>query len=705
MRTTWLSTEMKLRWLILALLISPLWGATYYVSQSAQTPFSGGTACNGHNTSAYTFLSSGSYTAGDTIYLCGTITNEVSMGHSGTSGSRINVIFDTGASITRGVCDSSYCFNFNGQSYITLSGGSQPCGWNTATNTSEGTCNGFIEATANGSPISSVSASMSGSTATFTDSVVFPLGTFGNGSVLAGSSFSVSGYDVSWTITGGGGTTSITATSSGTSGLASATGGKLSPANLAGGGAISCSGTNNEIENLGIYNIFVYVDQSGVIPSNNSAWIDSINSNGGCTIHDNQMHDAEWGIEWGTTGSSSGPWNIYNNDIYHMSHGPTIAQAATATLSGINIYGNHIHDGNETPTPSDSCPNHTDGIHFFGPNGSSGGLTVSANIYNNIFDGNTSTLSNGNNCLTAWIFMEGTSQPGSGGINIYNNKLTSDATASTIGSDGFITIGMTNNSGNFVNILNNTMACASANWSPAGMEINLASYNITDNAFLNCSPAIWNEGVAVFNMTYNAVDQATCSGGGNGCYHGGNGGTNLQTGSLDLNTALYPTSGSSAIGNGTNLTSDCSTFTSLCSDLAGNSRPSTGNWTIGAYNQAGSGSATEPTCSANCAGTYTGSTTATFANPNSGTTIMCYTTTGTTPVTNGSGTGCTTGTSLSGSTGNVTVSASETVKVVAGTSTLTDSSVLSEAYTINPATSVSTTRQGQAVISGAAVVQ
>lgn len=118
------------------------------------------------------------------------------------------------------------------------------------------------------------------------------------------------------------------------------------------------------------------------------------------------------------------------------------------------------------------------------------------------------------------------------------------------------------------------------------------------------------------------------------------------------------------------------------------------------YSNDPGGFAVPPTCSTNCAGNYTGSVVATFANSNSGTTIMCYTTNGSTPATNGSGTGCTTGTSLSGSSGNVTVSASETVEVVAGTSTLSDSSVLSEAYTINsssPSSAVGATAVGVSI--------
>src|SRR5271170_1636186 len=124
--------------------------STYYVSQAGGT-FSGGTHCNGQTTQVPSWFSvSGHYTAGDTVYLCGTITSELTVGNSGSSANPINVIFDTGAGITVPYCDTNACFAFGGNTYVTLNGGT-PCGWNTKTNTSEGTCNGIIQATANGS--------------------------------------------------------------------------------------------------------------------------------------------------------------------------------------------------------------------------------------------------------------------------------------------------------------------------------------------------------------------------------------------------------------------------------------------------------------------------------------------------------------------------------------------------------------------------
>jgi hypothetical protein len=78
------------------------------------------------------------------------------------------------------------------------------------------------------------------------------------------------------------------------------------------------------------------------------------------------------------------------------------------------------------------------------------------------------------------------------------------------------------------------------------------------------------------------------------------------------------------------------------------------------------------------AGTYTSVQSVTISTTSSGA-ILCYTTNGATPATNGA-TGCTTGTLYSGA---VAVATSQTVKAVAGGTGYTDSSVGSAAYVIN----------------------
>ncbi len=279
------------------------------------------------------------------------------------------------------------------------------------------------------------------------------------------------------------------------------------------------------------------------------------------------MHDAGWGISWVIGSSNSGPWNVYNNEFYHFSHGPTLPYGGQAgTVSGINIYGNYLHDFN---WDSSGCGYHNDGIHIYGQ---ATPVTVSANIHDNIFGGAAGS------CLTAHIFQESTTQPGSGGVNIYNN--VAYFTDNPVGGTGIFGLGPTNGVGT-VNLYNNTIVCSTAGGGPTGLLINVATFNVKNNLLKNCSPALWNEGAASATIDHNAVDQATCSGGGNGCYKGGTGGTNLATGATNLTASYGLGAGSSAIGAGVNLTS--LNIAALDFDKAGTSRPSSGVWDAGAY--------------------------------------------------------------------------------------------------------------------------
>ena len=93
--------------------------------------------------------------------------------------------------------------------------------------------------------------------------------------------------------------------------------------------------------------------------------------------------------------------------------------------------------------------------------------------------------------------------------------------------------------------------------------------------------------------------------------------------------------------------------------------------------QIGNSQATAPSCTPGN-GAYASTQTVTCTNPNSGTTVMCYSTS-TTPATNGAGTGCTTGTAY---TVALSITIPSTLKVIAGTSLLPDSTVSTYSYTV-----------------------
>jgi hypothetical protein len=139
-------------------------------------------------------------------------------------------------------------------------------------------------------------------------------------------------------------------------------------------------------------------------------------------------------------------------------------------------------------------------------------------------------------------------------------------------------------------------------------------------------------------------------------------------------------SNDTVVYSGTNYTSLCSTnfnglpLSNLCYDILGNARPVSGSWQAGAYYYTGT-QASPATCSPTSGVVPQ---TVTCTNPNTGTTVACYTTNGTTPATAGNGTSCTTGTVY---TTAISVSVAETIEIIAGTSTLADSTVNSYTYT------------------------
>jgi hypothetical protein len=134
-----------MRWLLILALCGCCWGATRYVAQTAGT-FSGGTACNGQTAITPATFNSTTLSAGDTTYLCGTITGTanttiLTVSQNGTSGNPITIIWDTNAILESPYFKASAngvgCgggISICGRSYIVLNGGT----------------NGILENTANG---------------------------------------------------------------------------------------------------------------------------------------------------------------------------------------------------------------------------------------------------------------------------------------------------------------------------------------------------------------------------------------------------------------------------------------------------------------------------------------------------------------------------------------------------------------------------
>lgn len=130
--------------------------ATVYVSQSG-----GSVNCGADGTQSTTAVASLTWTAGNTYKLCGTITQNVVVGASGTFSSPITIFFETGANITEATPGNYFNggVNLQNNSWIIVNGGT-PCGWDNATQSTEGTCNGTIHFTANGNSLANQNSAL-----------------------------------------------------------------------------------------------------------------------------------------------------------------------------------------------------------------------------------------------------------------------------------------------------------------------------------------------------------------------------------------------------------------------------------------------------------------------------------------------------------------------------------------------------------------
>ncbi len=111
-----------------------------YIGQSAAGLDDGTSCANQHsatwfNTAGNWGVGAGKISAGDTAHLCGTITSTMTVQASGSAGSIITLLFESGAKLSQSVCSSTTgCLDTNSKTYITIDGGT----------------NGTIENTANG---------------------------------------------------------------------------------------------------------------------------------------------------------------------------------------------------------------------------------------------------------------------------------------------------------------------------------------------------------------------------------------------------------------------------------------------------------------------------------------------------------------------------------------------------------------------------
>jgi hypothetical protein len=351
------------------------------------------------------------------------------------------------------------------------------------------------------------------------------------------------------------------------------------------------------------------------------------------TVNNVIIHDGGWCMN-----AIVSNLTMYNFEIYYCDHGNGGGQYTDTpnTLSTISIHDGYIHD----PYPWDQTNNafHHDGLHLFsycatliGGNNTYCPSTIinNVNIYNMVFGGNWGQ----NN--TANIFFEGNLT----NVNLFNNVSLLTSLTYLLANGPF------NGYGSNINYFNNTvlgpvnlvnngnkfsifcgpgMVVKNNAWTDGGMistngpwpnncpytlpsgagggtqNCTNLSYTLATNAYL--APADFSNGFGYSNCTggnctgngflnFNASGFATYEAA--APETGGVFQDTTQPGGTWFNVSTgAELTGSPTIKAGTNLSSLCTQNggplpNALCSDIAGNARPTQGNWDIGAY-QSGS---------------------------------------------------------------------------------------------------------------------
>ena len=478
---------------------------------------------------------------------------------SGTSGNSIELLFDAGFA-TAGLNAPYWCcalgggaISLNGHSYILIDGGAgQPCGWNTATNASEGTCNGTIQATANGDGLKYQQESVA----------IFSSSGCNNVEIRNLGIYNM--YSKSNSSSGG-------------------------PSNSV---DVFC---DNDSTNFSLHDVQMHDMETALV------MVPFTSSNSSIQIHNNDVYNMNWGyiIGAGAGNITITDLSIYGNHIHDMANwtdssnqyhhdGMYFYYASSSGMSdllhfsNLQVY-NNIFDGNNTNGACSGCDMtsywFTDQTDAYD----------SAYVFNNIFVATDNTPSG------AGPFLLGMS-PASGTILIANNTLACPASGG--GNQNMGAMGNDGNGGTTAYTVKNNLFSQCIRWInntgsnggtyvagglnhnvyTAGNGLNLWDWRGT--TFTSGLPT-WQ---SVSGGDANAVSTSSSA----------NLGGSYENNPRSPIAGLIPQTGSVAIGAGANLGSAyCSTIPALCSDITGAPRSTSGAWDAGAL-QSGGSSGSQP---------------------------------------------------------------------------------------------------------------
>jgi len=359
----------------------------------------------------------------------------------------------------------------------------------------------------------------------------------------------------------------------------------------------NCS--NSTVENWTIENIYVHVTANSSDCTSAGNCVDSqcvsINNADHVLVINNVTHDCRVAIGFNLPNSVNyTSWEVSHNTIYNADHGITIgSNASNTSIASVLVHDNEIYNGSNWDSlfASGNCDWHHDGVHVFAQGGSTDILN-GVQIFNNYIHGLWTVTNSGSNngCFNAHIYFEATI------INpeIYNNVMELDSGALNSPDGGYVAV-RAESTGSGALVANNTFVINNAATSGPGnpvqivdesgimMENNLFSGTVQGAVILVQGTTA---GTVDYNLYYPIMGKyfwwqkdAFINFSAWQAYgldtHGLNGSNPM------LDSTFRPQSGSFAINAGVNLAS--LGIMSLNADKLGVQRPSTGNWTLGAY--------------------------------------------------------------------------------------------------------------------------
>jgi hypothetical protein len=353
--------------------------------------------------------------------------------------------------------------------------------------------------------------------------------------------------------------------------------------------------SNLEIRNLMIRNMYVHTSNTDTGTGSNyyGVWYGAPSSDS-VNIHNMTFHDMKAAVVGETPNSNN---TVAYSEMYNVNWGSFMSGGHSIDgISHFSFHDNNVHDLANWDTTTDSF--HHDGV-MLASDDTQGNTVTQSDIYNNYFHGSAGspTCSGGNPCVTAWIFLEGVHN-----IRVYNNVLV--ANSGEEAANGWIFFWSPTSALNNGDVVANNVVLGSNLSDGACVRVEGdSSMRLENNILSGCAYLTWMDS----NTTWTALDDNIYQSSSlqwrnnNSVYNslaswqsssGGDANAKATTSSLNLGSTFTPSSGSPAIGAGANLSS--LGVVTLDTDIAGNARPSSGNWDAGVYQTGATSSAQRP---------------------------------------------------------------------------------------------------------------